>query len=117
MEKFLSDLKQTVNSAVKKSGELVELTKIKLAANDTKNAITARYVKLGEMAYLATKGEESPASDAETIIAEIDELKKTLAAQEEKAAELSNKKICSVCGKSINADAAFCPACGNPVSK
>ncbi len=115
MEKFFSDLKNTVNSAVKKSGELVELTKLKVAIADSKNAIKNRYASLGELAYLAAKGEENPASDAETLVAEIDELKATLNEQEAKAAELAKKKICSKCGKAVSDDAAFCPACGNPM--
>ncbi len=117
MEKFFSDLKNTVNTAVKKSGELVELTKLKVAIADTKNAIRSRYESLGEMAYLAAKGEENPATDAETLVAEIDELKDTLSEQEAKAAELSKKKICSLCGKAVAEDAAFCPSCGNPMQK
>ncbi len=114
MEKFFSDLKQTVNSAVKKSGELVELTKLKLAAGDTKSAIQLNFTKLGEIAYLAAKGEDTPAADAEALVAKIDELKELLTQQEEKIAELSSKKICQQCGKACQDEASFCPACGNP---
>ncbi len=117
MEKFFSDVKNTVNNAVKKSGELVELTKVKLAVVDTKNAIQTRYTKLGELAYLAAKGEDTSASDAEVLVSEIDELKEKLASQEAKAADLANKKICASCGKAISDEAAFCPACGNPMAK
>lgn len=117
MEKLFSDLKQTVNSAVKKSGDLVELTKLKLAASDTKSAIQLNFTKLGEIAYFAAKGEDEPASEAEALVEAIDELKLTLAQQEKKIAELSNKKICPNCGKASHDDAAFCPACGNPFGK
>ncbi|MGN1059422.1 MAG: hypothetical protein ACI4QW_03230 [Clostridia bacterium] len=113
MEKFFSDLKQTVNSAVKKSGELVELTKIKIAVGDTKNAIRTNFEKLGELAYLAAKGDDAQGT-AEELVSAIDELKETLNQQEAKLAELSNKKICSHCGKASSEDSAFCSACGNP---
>ncbi|MBQ2695843.1 MAG: hypothetical protein IJF61_00915 [Clostridia bacterium] len=113
MEKFFSDLRQTVSGAVKKSGELIELTKAKMAANDTKTAIKNEFVKLGELAYLAAKGEENPATDAEALVYKIDELKETLAEQEAKIAELGGKKICADCGKMVAGDSAFCPACGN----
>ncbi|MBR7163734.1 MAG: hypothetical protein IKD21_02035 [Clostridia bacterium] len=115
MEKFISDLKQTVNGAVKKSGELIELTKIKMAAADTKNSIQDKFTKLGELTYLAAKGEDMPAADIETIVTEIDELKQTLTEQEAKAAELGGKKICPHCDKALNAEFSFCPACGNPM--
>ncbi|MBQ9915566.1 MAG: zinc ribbon domain-containing protein [Clostridia bacterium] len=114
MEKIISDLKQTFNSAVKKSGELVEFTKAKLAATDIKNNIQTRYAKLGELAYLTAKGEDVSAEIAENLVAEIDELKIALAEKEAKAADLSNKKVCASCGKASPAEASFCPACGNP---
>ena len=114
MEKILSDLKQTFNSAVKKSGELVELTKVKLAATDIKNNIRTRYAKLGELAYLTAKGEEVSAELAENLVAEIDDLKIALSDHEAKAADLSNKKVCAHCGKASSTEASFCPACGNP---
>ncbi len=114
MEKFFADLKQKMNGAVKKSGELVELTKIKMAILDTKNAIKSNYEKLGEMAYLAAKGENTSGSDAEDLVEDVDRLLEVLTQQEQKAAELSNKKICDHCGKACGEDMAFCPACGNP---
>ncbi len=114
MENFFSDLKQTFNSAVKKSGELVELGKAKFSVADTKSSIQARYALLGELAYLTAKGEEVAAEDAEKIVAEIDELKAALAEHETKAAELAGKKVCENCGKSCPNDAAFCASCGNP---
>lgn len=116
MDKILSDLKQTFHTAVKKSGELVDLTKAKLAVSDTKNNIQSCYAKLGELAYLTAKGEEVPAESAENLVAEIDGLKAVLTEQEAKVADLSNKKVCTDCGKACPIESAFCPACGNPFS-
>lgn len=112
MERFFADLKQTVNSAVKKSGELVEVTKLKMAASDTKNELSEQFKKLGEVVYLAAKTEESQAETAEGIIARIDELKETLYKQEVAIAELTSKKLCPDCGKVSDEEAAFCASCG-----
>ncbi|MBE7040386.1 MAG: zinc-ribbon domain-containing protein [Ruminococcaceae bacterium] len=112
MEKILYDLKNTVDGAVKKSGEIIELTKTKMAMTETKNAIREKVIRLGELTYFATKGEDMPEYDAEELIAEIDELKQTLSEQEAKAADLAGKKICPRCKKVMDADFAFCPACG-----
>ena len=114
MERFFSELKSRMNVAVKKSGELVELTKIKLAGGDTKNAIKLNYEKLGELAYLAAKGDDMSGGEAEALVVKIDELRELLAQQEAKLAELANKKICPHCEKVCQDEAAFCPACGNP---
>ncbi|MBE7021715.1 MAG: hypothetical protein E7414_00605 [Ruminococcaceae bacterium] len=112
MEKFLSDLKQTVNSAVKKSGELVEVTKLKMAAGDTKRELQTQFIKLGELVYLTAKSDEPQESGAEEIIAKIDELKETLRQQETHIADLTSKKVCPGCGKMSEDTASFCAACG-----
>ncbi|MBE7035374.1 MAG: zinc ribbon domain-containing protein [Ruminococcaceae bacterium] len=114
MEKFFADLKGTMNEAVKKSGELVELTKTKLAVVETKGALRTKYELLGEVTYQAAKGEETSAEVLEELIASIDELRETLKQQELRVASISKKKICSVCGKTSEEGAAFCPACGQP---
>ena len=116
MEKFLYDLKNTVDGAVKKSGELIELSKVKMAMNDTKNAIREKVIKLGELTYFVAKGEDMPGSDIEELVSQIDELKQVLAEQEAKAAELTGKKICPDCKKVMDEDFAFCPACGAAVA-
>ena len=46
MEKIFSDIKKTVDGAVKKSGELVEITKVKLSIVDIKNKIDAKFTLL-----------------------------------------------------------------------
>ena len=112
MEKLFSDLKQKVNTAVKKSGELVEVTKLKMALGDTKNELEAQFKKLGEMVYLAAKTDEPQEANAEEIIAKIDELKETLHQQEVSIADLTSKKVCDSCGKTSSEDAAFCASCG-----
>jgi len=112
MEKFFSDLKQTVNSAVKKSGELVEVTKLKMAIGDTKSDIERLFVKLGELVYLASKSEEVGEGSAEELIAKIDELKEKQRQQEISLAELTSKKVCATCGKMCEESAGFCSACG-----
>jgi len=112
MEKFLADLKKTMDTAVKKSGELVEVTKLKMAIGNTQNELQAEFLKLGEIVYLTAKSDESQAGNAEEIIARIDELKETLKKQEANIAELTAKKVCDVCGKLCEESAVFCSACG-----
>lgn len=51
MDKILSDLKNTARSAVKKSGELLEITKMKMAVSDTKSEISSRFSALGEKSF------------------------------------------------------------------
>lgn len=112
MDKFFSDIKKTFGGAVKKSGEVVELTKLKLAIADTKSELKAKFCELGEMFYKEQKGESADLELSEDIIMQIDELKEVLDAQESKLASLKKQKICPNCSSSIDADAKFCSRCG-----
>ena len=112
MDKFFSDIKKTFGGAVKKSGEVVELTKLKLAIADTKSEIKSKFRQLGEMFYKEQKGESADLEQTEDIIMQIDELKEILEAQESKLASLKKQKICPNCNSSIDADAKFCSRCG-----
>lgn len=111
MEKIFEDIKNSVGSAVKKSGELVEITKVRLAIADTKSEIKSKLAMLGEEVYFAQKNDLSPESAAE-LIGELDELYAILEAQEAKLATLKKQKVCPVCDMPSDSDAVFCSRCG-----
>ena len=112
MDKILSDLKNTARSAVKKSGELLEITKMKMAVSDTKSEISSRFSSLGEKVYEARKNEGEGAEGLEEIIQSLDALHEKLAEQEAKLVELKNQKVCASCGASSDNAAAYCSKCG-----
>ncbi len=112
MEKIFSDIKKTVDGAVKKSGELVEITKLKLAITDTKNKIDSRLKALGKLVYDASGPEYSEQEGAEAIVEELNDLYKELKSQEEHLADLKNEVICKKCGSSCSDDSAYCKKCG-----
>lgn len=110
MDKIFSDIKNSVGSAVKKSGELLEITKMKVAIGDTKNEINAKFAELGRKAYEAQKG--GSISDPDGLIYEIDVLYEVLKSQETKLASLKKQKVCGVCGCLCSTEAAYCSKCG-----
>ncbi len=113
MEKILADLKKTMNSAMKKSGELVEITKAKMAVADTKSETQRAFTRLGELVYTAAQSDAEESGEIQEVMESISALKEKLHQQEKKLADLTNKKICAVCGKACNDAAAFCDACGS----
>ena len=115
MDKIFADIKNSVGSAVKKSGELVEITKVKLAIADTKNEIKSKLAALGEEVYFAQKNDLSPESAAE-LIGELDELYAILEAQEAKLATLKKQKVCPNCDAPSDSEAVFCSRCGSKFS-
>lgn len=110
MDKIFSDIKNSVGSAVKKSGELLEITKMKVAIGDTKNEINVKLTELGRKAYEAQKN--GSISDADGLVYEIDELYEILKSQEAKLASLKKQKVCAACGTLCEIEAAYCSKCG-----
>ncbi len=106
-------IKKTAVAAYDKSGQLVDITKIKLAIVSAEGAAEKLYKELGEMYYKdANDGkindEEAIKSLCDAIDAKLEEIE-TL---KSKIASKKNMKLCPVCGKEIPENAAFCPVCG-----
>lgn len=113
MEKFISELKNTADKVAKKSSELVELSKVKLAIATTKSEIGANYKTLGELVYLSQKNEfDGDTGKIEEAITKINELHERLEELTGAVSALKNEKICPDCSKSSPSDAAFCAECG-----
>lgn len=112
MDNFLDSVKQAMDSAVKKTGEMVEKTKIKLALADMKNNIKANYTHLGELTYRAAHGDETVNDEIEQTVAIIDQLKEKLEQQITMGTEQTDKIVCSGCGASCASGSAFCSNCG-----
>ncbi|MBQ3225515.1 MAG: zinc ribbon domain-containing protein [Clostridia bacterium] len=112
MEEIFSNIKKSAASAVKKSGELLEITKTKMAISDTKSELKSNFAVLGKLVYEAQKNEKDFSDEAEEIIWEIDELYEVLEAREARLAALTNQKVCPDCGKVCEKEAAFCSRCG-----
>lgn len=113
MENFINKLKNVAGKAAKKSGELVELSKINLGIVGTKSEISTQFKVLGELVYAAQKNADDASTEKiEEIIANIDALYEKLNDLSEVNAALKNEKVCANCGKSNPENQAFCGGCG-----
>ncbi len=112
MEKILADLKNTAKTAVKKSSELIEFGKLKIATIDTQNEINKAFCELGKALYNAEKTGSEDAEGLKQMIDEIDALYEKLSLQEEQCAELKSEKKCRACGAKCNDKSKFCHECG-----
>ncbi len=113
MEKFFTEIKNTADKVIKKSGELVELSKVKFQIANTKSEIGANFKELGELVYHAQKSEAQPDTQIiEGTITKIDELYAKLEALMAENSSLKNEKLCPSCEKSNPNDAQFCLDCG-----
>ncbi len=113
MDRFFSEIKGTADKVVKKSGELFELSKIKISISSTKSEISTNYKKLGELVYLMQKEEGSTNTEEfDEIISKIDELNEKLTELLDLCSSLKNEKICPECSKSNDKNSQFCSKCG-----
>ncbi len=113
MERIFSEIKNHADKVVKKSGELFELSKVKLNILSTKSSIDTSLKKLGELVYTSQKqSDEQDAEKLEAAITEIDLLYEKLSEYEDAVADLTNKKICPDCHKQNDSGASFCSQCG-----
>lgn len=112
LEDAVITAKGAVDFAGKKTGELVELSKLKISAAEIEGKIRNLYESLGRAVYNAAKSE----TDATVLVKEkseqIDTLTVDLEAVNNKIAVLREEKKCVSCGTINPQDAAYCKKCG-----
>lgn len=113
---FLTKLKETVagatKTAVDKSNELVEVTKIKFALKDLEDECGKLLKEIGEAVYNSVKSGADPSECIEAHCKEIDAKNEEIAALREKLREYKNIKMCAGCGCEVPEDSVYCGKCG-----
>ena len=103
---------EVAQTAAKKSGELVEVTKLNMSIGSEEDKIQRLYSKMGKKIY-----EEfcSGGSINDGFIEECKSIKgheQTIDSLKQKIREIKNVEICGSCGAEIIKPSAFCPKCG-----
>ncbi len=113
---FLENLGKKVgeaaHSASKKSGELVEVSKINLSIRAEEDKINKKYLEIGKRAYelYISDPQSIPAfhGDCEAIQTHLD----SIITLKEKIMEVKNIKLCVGCGEELDKEVMFCSKCG-----
>ena len=113
---FLDTVKEkittTAKSAAKKSTEIVEITKLKVAVAEEMSAIDKIFRSIGEAIYETYKTGEEADFSFEAKCGALDEAYEKVDDLNARIAELKNTKICPTCKKHMEKDALFCSVCG-----
>lgn len=111
-ENLVVNAKQAANAVGKKTGELVDTSKLKLQAVDLSGDIRKNYEALGRAVYEAHKLGIDSTEDIEDIIIIINEKYDELDEVNEQLSKMSNKTFCTRCGEPNPKTASFCSQCG-----
>jgi len=99
-------------SAVKKSGELVEVTKLNLSISAEEGKIKELYEKIGEYIYNQYAEGKEMIPEVNEFCSQIKACKENISQLKSKIYELKGVKVCPKCGAESEKQAAFCSSCG-----
>lgn len=113
---FLNVLKEKLTGAgekvVKKSGQLVDATKLTYQTATEEAELKKKFERIGRMVYAAKCGEGELSDEINTLCDDIQLSLEKIEDLKARVQVLKNKKDCPHCGKEISADAQFCSGCG-----
>ncbi len=127
MDKLLDTIKKGLSIAVTEAGKLtktvagktnniVDVTKLNLALNETERKISALYEKIGEGIYLKYSEDSLAYDEFGDILKEIDSFKAEQESLKAQIAELKNAITCPGCGSNNDKTSEFCSKCGAKLS-
>ena len=116
----INNIKETLSKAkdtvVSKSGEIVEITKLKYSIADMEGDISKLMRAIGEKVYEAYKNGTEPDESINEFCAEISAKYAEIDEKRAKVRALKKEVACKSCGNSVDKDAAFCPKCGEKLN-
>jgi len=111
-DKFTNKVTDTARAAAKKSGELVEASKLNAAINQENEKVAIQYETIGKLIYERYSNGERLSEDINSKCNEIVDIKTNIQGLKDRVIELKNIKICKNCSHEIEEDVIFCPNCG-----
>jgi hypothetical protein len=116
---FLNEFKEkfakTAKIAVKKSNELVEITKLSFNSSEIQGEINDIYKQIGRIIYESYCEGALFGDDITTKCEKITGKSKDLAEIKEKLSVLKNIKVCQNCKRDVPAASIYCPSCGGKI--
>jgi len=112
LEKFSKKITETAKAAAKKSGDIVEVTKLNMSISAEEDKIKKAYMEIGKLIYERYSKGKSVPEGIEGICEKIKAYEDNINEMKEKIYTLKNIKICPSCNAELEMDVNFCPRCG-----
>ena len=114
-DQFLNKAKEVADVAAQKTGEVLEVSKLKLQEVKLNNEINKAFCELGSLYYNSIKFNGGNQEQVAAVVARLDKL---LYEQDELKTSVANvgrehKRYCSACGYENSYNSVYCARCGS----
>ena len=117
VDNFIFKAKQVASIATQKTGEAVEISKLRLRVAQTNSLIQSTYERIGTLIYEQEKTGASNTEPVAECVAEIDSLLVTLGDINERISALKTGEKCPYCQTMNPAGTIYCSSCGTNFKK
>ncbi len=111
-EDVVAKTREYVDLACKKTGEFVDLQKLKVNASTVRNGINKDFESIGRMYYDGHRNGVDNSDAIKAVVADVDGKYNELAEIEDKIREAKGGNFCPDCGAQNPDDSVFCRKCG-----
>ncbi|HIZ19756.1 MAG TPA: zinc ribbon domain-containing protein [Firmicutes bacterium] len=111
-----SKAKSVAETAGKKTGEMIEVARLKIQAGDMEREISSMLEGLGRLVYESRREGADAAGKMDDCCQKLDEKYEELAKARAKIDEYRNQITCKNCGAQNADDAVYCKRCGVKLS-
>ncbi len=111
-EDFLNLTKETAEKVGRKTGELWDVTKVKMELSSVEKELSSTLEGLGRVVYESRKSDEDATDAILACIDHVDELMRQADELRARIDAFKNVKRCGACGANNPEEADFCQKCG-----
>ena len=103
---------ETAKAAARKSGDIVEVTKLNMNIGAEEDKIKRVYSDMGRIVYESYSGDEEIPENLKALCEKVDTYHKNIEEMKQKILELRHIKACPACGMELGMEMTFCFKCG-----
>ncbi|MBE6762323.1 MAG: zinc ribbon domain-containing protein [Ruminococcaceae bacterium] len=111
-DKTVQKAKDVFDIAINKTGEFVNVSKLKISVSSLNNKLEKAYARLGKIQFKALKDANIENVEIASTVAEIKHIRSEIKTLLDQIDELEGKSTCPKCGCKVPAKSAFCNNCG-----
>jgi hypothetical protein len=112
ISKFAKSVSDSAVNAAKKSGELVEVTKLNMSIQTEEEKIKELYSQIGSIFYKKYSDKEDIDEEFVSIINDVKSCEEAINNLKQQMLSIKKVKVCGTCGSELEPEDVFCKKCG-----